>query len=160
MSQAKRWLPLASALAGFLALGGCATAPTPGDAMRQRAVRDLQGLQVALKQARQAPYQTVRYNPVSCECPAFEVLVYDAVAGHPRWVRCALVEGSTDQPALPHLFSTARDDLMAERLATYALVGNLDTDLEAGCDNGAPSVTLVVEAVRPSGPNAPLLDDD
>lgn len=116
---------------------GCGTgevrepAPPPGplpyaDELRQSA-----------EVAAQQPQLTLRYNPVQCACPPFEVQV------GPRWVRVVL-ESVTD-PATPagQLLARARADLDQRKVSHYAVKGELDPKPRK-CAQGAYCLTLSV----------------
>ena len=80
----------------------------------------------ALEQAHQAEEDLdavafrLRYNPVECDCPAWEIELRG------EWTRILLT--TEDDELLGALFERARDDEQERTFATYAVVGGLGRD--------------------------------
>ena len=94
-------------------------------------------LRQAAEVAAQQPQLVLRYNPVQCACPAFEVQV------GPHWVRVEL-EGAAD-PLSPagQLLARAKADLDQRQVPHYAVKGELDPKPRK-CAQGAYCLTLSV----------------
>ena len=83
----------------------------------------------------------VRYNPVNCSCPAFEVLLGQ------RWVRVQ-VDGADDPTSVAGVFrARAKRDLANDKLERYSVVGDLSASGDY-CAQGALYLSLSVDAVR------------
>lgn len=84
---------------------------------------------------------SLRYNPIDCDCPPFEVR-----AGE-RWVRVALPESEDPESASAALAGKAKEDRESDDLITYRVPLELDSSSARFCANGTPyfDVELVEE---------------
>ncbi len=91
----------------------------------------------AARLSAEQPGHVVRYNPVKCNCPHFEVQL------GARWIRLQL-EGDkvVDSPAA-RLLGRAEKDFAAGNLQRYPVIGDLSTSLNR-CGQGALFLTLSV----------------
>lgn len=84
--------------------------------------------------------KVLRYNPVKCNCPPFEVQL------GPRWVRVLVEDLASPDSVAAGLLQTAQRDLKADQLVAYRVIGDLSTSPEY-CGQGALFLTLSVEAL-------------
>lgn len=98
-------------------------------------------LRKAAEVTAQKPALVVRYNPVQCNCPGFEVQV------GPRWVRVA-IDGTKDatSPAA-RLLARAKADHGEDKVVQYTVAGELDPSPER-CAQGAYYLTLSLVSVE------------
>ena len=121
-----------------LMLLGCASAPAkkkpPQDMTYKEAIRRAVAITAAQSQ------MVVRYNPVRCSCPPFEVQVGS------RWVRLALDDVEVAESTAAQLNTRARGDADAKAVNHYRVTGDLDTSLSR-CAQGTLYLTLSVDSV-------------
>ena len=126
-------------LVGWLWLSSCATTqpdapPPPAATYEEEVTRASRAIADQKKK--------LRYNPVQCTCPAFEVEL------GPRWVRVA-IEGLDDIDSLAAGLKTrAVGDHRSDRLEYYEVLGDLSTSPEY-CGQGALYLRLSIEAIPP-----------
>lgn len=122
----------------FLLGLACACATTGGDPPAAEPPPPFEEqVENAARVARDQPALVVRYNPVQCPCPAFEVQL------GARWIRLQ-VEGTdvADSPAAA-LEARGIRDRAADRVAHYEVRGDLSTSARR-CAQGALFLTLLV----------------
>ena len=87
------------------------------------------------------PLKIVRYNPVNCACPAFEVQLGS------RWVRVEIEDVALPETLAGRFLARAKAASLATEVPHYRVTGDLDTSLSI-CARGAFYLSLVVESVE------------
>ena len=130
--------PYGLALLLALALSACGRPPQKLEEP-PKPKDDVEELSQAAQARKGQPHFTARYNPVRCNCPAFEVQLGS------RWARLML-EGEQD-PTTPagKLAEHAKADLELGRLPHYRVRGELSTSPRR-CGQGALYLTGSVVA--------------
>ena len=129
--------------AALIFVGGCVTAPVegpPAPVIQEPGSLEEQ-VENAAQLASEAPVQVVRYNPVKCACPMFEVRLGD------RWVRVH-VDGVDDPESLGgRLLQRAKNEADHEPPPIYSVTGDLSTSARR-CGQGTLCLSLGVDAVE------------
>ncbi len=122
---------------------GCATAgmdgppvPTPVEA---GSLEDQ--IEAAARAASEGPTQTVRYNPVKCTCPPFEVQL------GLRWVRVELESADDPESLASRLTLRAKEELDNDPPPVYVVTGDLTTSARR-CGSGTLYLVLGVDLLN------------
>lgn len=75
---------------------------------------------------------SLRYNPVDCDCPPFEVRIGE------RWVRVLPTANEDPESAIAELLVRARADWQDGNIETYEIPLELDSSSARFCGNGTP----------------------
>jgi hypothetical protein len=138
------FLPTFGAWIALTLLVGCATtspdepAPAPPAPTYEEEI-------TRASQAVAEKNKVLRYNPVKCNCPPFEVHL------GPRWVRVVLENLASPDSVAAGLLKTAQRDLKKDQLIHYDVIGDLSTSPEY-CGQGALFLTLSVDALAAKKP--------
>ena len=121
---------IARPLALSLLVMACATvAPPPPDAPRTAESYEAEVINAA-EVAAAEPEIVVRYNPVRCSCPPFEVQL------GARWVRVKLAQMSEPASLAATLLKKAKQARQARQIPHYPVRGQLGTSTYR-CSQGA-----------------------
>ena len=107
--------------------------------------------QARLEQSADEPVHVVRYNPTSCRCPPFEILLSD------HWYRVDLAVFDVDNPILAELLQLTSDSRREEALKRYRLAGTFESIFRE-CGRGLPMFTFrpqEFKGVEPPPPSQP-----
>lgn len=136
----------AFALAAVLAAGlGCASAPAPTG---PPIMSYLERVKARVLVARASPTQRIRFNPVACDCPPYE-LELDGV-----WQRAAFANTDLQAPAVLSLEEAALDSQKRGTLPVWTVAGTLE-DTYQTCARGALVVGFTLEVFEPPPPETP-----
>jgi hypothetical protein len=121
----RRLLGALVALIAGCASNGAAVGPAPPP------LTPVEELRAVLEAASSSLWYELRYNPVPCDCPPYELRLGDS------WVRVALRPPfEEEQGPTAALLARSSADLADERLAHYAVFGGLDDGVQR-CETNA-----------------------
>lgn len=131
---------LAGLIGALVLLGACSANRTPTGQPAEPETYD-EEVRTLAGQASDSPLKVIRFNPVSCQCPPFEIQL------GARWVR--LLVNGTEEPQSPAglLATEAAADLAAGRIEHYRVEGELSTSPQR-CAQGALYLTLALESAE------------
>ena len=130
-------------------IASCAHTETSAPETKPNSLED--AIQRDLARAGDQTKHVLRYNPVTCRCPSFELEV------GARWVRVDLAEMKVPESLASVLHAKAKQDTAEKRLKTYLVYGSLSDTIQR-CGQGAPYLTLNLES--PPAPENEQPSDD
>ncbi|MCA9515604.1 MAG: hypothetical protein KC635_11730 [Myxococcales bacterium] len=143
----------AALLATLLLMTGCASTPAAEEASGPPVMGYLERVKARVAAAQASPTHRIRFNPVVCDCPPYEVELEGV------WQRVAFTNGDPQDPAVLLLEAAAQESQRRGTHAVWTVAGSLE-DATMTCARGAIVVGFTIDVFEPEPETPPPAEPD